>query len=191
MSRSTRSLFTAATIATLAYGLWSVTGADHEGPTAESAELMVNHLWIDRLPVGERDMVHYFLPVTNSHGRFGAAGRASRWRQLADHFAWSLEDDRLALFFGQEQVHWQPNVRAWRCDQDGFELCLELWDDHHKVSLYSRDEWVVEPDATAVPEALARALPAIADMVADVLDEHGVDAPAGHAEATALVLWTE
>jgi hypothetical protein len=192
MSKRKIELLAVVTASALSYGAWSLmSDSDVAEIDAESAELMVNHVWIDRLPEHERDMIRFFAPIRHPQGRVGIAGRASQWRQLADLFMWSLERDRLALFFGQEQVRWNASAKAWRCDVDGFELCLELSDDRHRIRLYSRDEWEIDPKATVVAEALVEDAPQIAHIVEQALHE---PRPAeadldGYAEDDVLPLW--
>lgn len=182
MSKRTPKLLLAAAIATLSYGAWSVmSGSDDDAVDADAAELMVNHVWVDRMPNDERDLIRFFVPIRHSQGRVGVAGRASNWRQLTDLFLWSLEEDRLALFFGQERVRWKARAKAWRCDAKGFELCLKIWDDRRELLLYSRDEWEIDPDAETAPEALVHDAPQLANAVDDALA-----APAGTADALTL-----
>jgi hypothetical protein len=148
MAKATKVLVGAAAVAGLIFGAWSLweTAADDE---AESAKLLQNHIWINRLPADERDMISFFVAIDHREGRVGAVGRSSVWRQLSDVFLWKLDGERLSLYFGQEEVKWQPKAKAWRCKGEapaGFELCLKIWDDRHTVLLYSRDEWEIDPD---------------------------------------------
>ena len=177
MSKRTPKLLAATAIAALSYGAWSFLSSDDDPAGSESAELMVNHIWIERLPTDERDMIGFYVPIRHSQGRVGAAGRSSQWRQLADMFLWSLEGDRLQLYFGQERVRFKGKAKAWRCDQNGFDLCLQISDGRHSLLMYSMDEWEIDPDSEEAPEAFADKAPQIADALEDAL-RSPVDAPA-------------
>ena len=149
MPKAKKVLIGAAAAAGLSFGAWSLCGTCGE-EEAQSAELLQNHVWINRLPSNERDMISFFVALDHPEGRIGAVGRSSSWRQLSDVFLWRLEGQRLNLYFGQEEVKWKPKAKAWRCEDDapaGFELCLKIWDDNHTVLLYSRDEWEIDPGA--------------------------------------------
>jgi hypothetical protein len=171
VSRTKKKLVVSLLGAGVALGAWSMTGSE-----PEEAGLFANHVWVNRMPEHERDMVRFFIPIQSDGNRVGAAGRVSAWRQLGDLFLWAREGDRLSLYFGQEQVHWKPQVKTWRCEREapeGFELCLKIWDGRHTVLLYSRDEWEVDPKAPDPSAHLRVAIPELPVTQPDTdLDVH-------------------
>jgi hypothetical protein len=170
-----KKLLVIAAIATLGCGAWSLLAGSDEPTPAESAQLLVNQIWIERMPTDERDMVRYFVAVKQSDGRVGVLGIASGWRDHSDLFLWALEEDRLSLYLGQQKRRLQLKAKAWHCDDpEGFELCLTLTDGRQTVHLYSFEGWRVDPDDAELPDALIEAAPRLADEVEDMLE---LDAP--------------
>ena len=191
MSKSKRWM-AVAVAAGIGVGAWWLASGD-EGSEAEGARLLKNHAWISHMPQGERDMVKFFVAIDHRDGKMGAAGRASQWRLLADSLQWGLQGDKLSLYFGQEEVRWTANVRAWRCEgeaPEGFELCLELSDDHHNVKFYSRDDWELDPEAVDVE--VAPELPFLSEAVERALSRHAEGSDAGFESyaPTQTVPWT-
>jgi hypothetical protein len=123
---------------------------DREPPTAE---LLVNRVWIERLPVDSRDMIRQLVVLQRSDRPVGVAAHNSRWRVTADLFVWKLDGDhRLSARFPQNNQQASFDVKAWRCTGKApapFELCLELRRGSKSVQLYSREDWVVTNDGPA------------------------------------------
>lgn len=116
---------------------------------AESAKHAVNQVWIERLPTDQRDMVHHLVLVRHARGRIGAVGRSSQWRHFVELFQWGLEGEKLSVFLPQEQQKASLRVRTWECADEApepFELCLELGSGKRTQTLYSRKDWIIEPN---------------------------------------------
>ena len=181
-------LVSLAAVGACAFGAWTLGSCvfgDHE---TAGAEHLANHVWLERLPTDERDMITHFLAIDSRDGRFGLVGRSSTWRHVIEVFKWHREDDRLRLFFPQERSRAAFKVRTWECKGEApapFELCLELARGDRSVVLYSRHDWVVDPHEVvedrsgaieelvaenAELEPLARSLAAVDADVADAVD---------------------
>jgi len=150
MPKTTTKLLGLALAGAGVYGLWTVgqglLGGDEE--TASTRHL-VNQVWIERMPKGQRDMIGHLVLLDMPEGRIGAAGKSSQWRVMVELFQWGLEEDRLSLFFPQDRVKAQVSVRTWSCEGEApepFELCLEVSNGRRKAVFYSLEEWHIDPD---------------------------------------------
>jgi len=135
-------------VGTAAYGAWHLASWLRE-PEVQDARRLTNQVWISRMPSGPRDVVGHLTVIQPKRGkRIGAVGHSSRFRFNIELFGWSLEGDRLALFFPQERVRAEFQARTWSCAGEApepFELCLELAANGRKVMFYSREDWVIDP----------------------------------------------
>ncbi len=158
-------LVSLAAVGACAFGAWTLGSCvfgDHE---TAGAEHLANHVWLERLPTDERDMITHLLAIDSRDGRFGLVGRSSTWRHVIEVFKWHREADRLTLFFPQERHRAAFKVRTWECKGEApapFELCLELTRGDRSVVLYSRHDWVVDPHGFVEDRSEA-----VADLVAD------------------------
>lgn len=143
-----------------ALGAWKLGSAVFSSEDeAAGARHLINQVWIERIPDNDRDMITHLLLLDTDDGRFGAVGRSSAWRHVVEIFKWSLEEDRLALFFPQERTRSQFKARTWECGGEApepFDLCLELSRGDRSVRFFSHHEWVVRPHEGAVDEAALR-----------------------------------
>jgi len=116
----------------------------------QDAAMLANRPWIDRMPEGPRDIVGHVTFLEHPRGKLGAAGRSSQWRHAIELFGWRQKGGRVDLFFPQERARGQLAAKTWRCAGEApepFDLCLELRDDVHRLRLYSREDWRIEPHA--------------------------------------------
>jgi hypothetical protein len=147
-----KKMFAGVLLVGLGLGGWraAVWYLDREPPTVD---LMVNRVWIERLPADPRDLVRELVVLKRSDQSVGIAARASRWHADVDAFLWAMEgDNRLAARFPQDNRRATFAVRAWRCAGQApapFELCLELGRGARKIQFYSRADWIVAADGTA------------------------------------------
>lgn len=143
-----------------ALGAWKLGSAVFSSEDeAAGARHLINQVWIERIPDNDRDMITHLLLLDTDDGRFGAVGRSSAWRHVVEIFKWSLEEDRLALFFPQERTRSQFKARTWECGGEApepFDLCLELSRGDRSVRFFSHHEWVVRAEDGAVDEAALR-----------------------------------
>jgi hypothetical protein len=184
MAKTTKRLLSLAVAGTAVWGVWSlgqtILGDD---PSADGTEWVVNHVWVERLPENERDMIGHLALIQHPRARIGVAGRSSQWRHFIELFKWGLERDRLSLYFPQEEMKAQVTVRTWRCAgeaPDPFEICLEISSGRRKATYYSREDWVIDVnDVDRSRRELSRESPELAAVF-----EHAVaDATATETEA--------
>jgi len=154
-------LVSLAAVGACAFGAWTLGSCVFGDQEAAGVEHLANHVWLERLPTDERDMITHFLALESRDGRFGLVGRSSTWRHVIEVFKWHRENDRLTLFFPQERSRATFKARTWECKGEApapFELCLELARGDRSVVFYSRHDWVVEPhgdSSEAVAELIA------------------------------------
>lgn len=111
---------------------------------------VINQVWIERMPRGERDLIAHLIAIEHDGHRVGSLGRASRWRVASDGFVWENQGDRVAARFPQNDCRLSVQVRAWKCAGQApapFDLCLELKGEKRVFRYYSRTDWVVQPHA--------------------------------------------
>ena len=159
MAKTKATLVSLVMVGACAFGAWKVGTCVLGEDEASSAEHFVNRVWLERMPEDDRDMITHLLLLDTDDGRFGAVGRSSAWRHVVEIFKWSLEEDRLALFFPQERQRALFKARTWECAGEApepFDLCLELSRGDRKIHFFSNHEWVVRPEDGAVDEAAIR-----------------------------------
>jgi len=153
---------------------------------AAAAKHAVNQVWIERLPVDNRDMISHFVLVDHRQGRIGGIGKSSQWRHFIELFQWGLEGENLKIYLPQDKVKAQLTVRTWKCAgeaPDPFELCMEISSGRKTMKFYSRTDWVIEPhdvegsiaelveETPELAAVLAEALPAEADEALELAPE--------------------
>jgi hypothetical protein len=151
MSRVGKQVVALAVVGGLAFGTWTLGqrlfSDDEVG--GEGARHAVNQVWIERVPADQRDMINHFVLVKHSQGKIGGFGKSSQWRHFVELFQWGLEGERLSVFLPQERTKAKLKVRTWECAgeaPDPFELCLELSNGKRSMKMYSRKDWVIEPE---------------------------------------------
>jgi hypothetical protein len=131
----------------------------------ETATLLANRFWIERMPRDPRDQVLNAAWIARDGEQVGALGRSSNFRLRFELFGWRLEQNRLSMHFPQDDLRVDLEVRARRCQVQGFELCLELRGPRGEIRLFSREDWIIQgsdapPELRALVDA-AKAAPAI------------------------------
>lgn len=171
-STSSRKLVATAAVGALALGLWSLSGEEHSEVAA--ADALPNQIWIDRVPQTDRDMITHLLLLDHPRARnFGLVGNSSQWRHHIEVLRWQLNGNHLGLLFPQDRRKAKLGVRTWECEGEApapFELCLELVAGKRSLKMYSRHDWVVEPQGERDLSALAAEYPELAGLA-------GTDAP--------------
>jgi len=153
--------------AALGWGAWTagsaLLGDDSE---AEGTRYVVNHVWIERLPEGPRDMIGHLAMIDHRQGRIGGAGRSSQWRHFIEIFQWKLDGHRLDLFFPQDEMHTAVGVKTYPCDApQPFDICMDIEAGRRKVTYYSNRDWEIDPgNAEASLEALTEEHPELANV---------------------------
>lgn len=129
---------------------------DENDPT-----LLINRLWLERLPRNERDMVMHMVAAQRDSESGGVFAVASQYRVLMELFSFKRTGrDRLVLTFPQDNKRAEVRVRTWACPDKapkGMELCLEAVYHQTRWRLYSRKDWVVKPRQPLAPDAPAAA----------------------------------
>ena len=139
--------------AVAAMGVFTYSSLSSDEDAAGTRNL-ANQVWIERMPQNHQDMVGHIVMLDKDGEQFGVVGRSSAWRHFLEIFGWRLENNRLKLFFPQEQVRGEVKVRTWRCEGEApepFELCLEFSNNGRTMNFYSRRDWVVK-DAASLEE---------------------------------------
>lgn len=164
MTRNLAVLAVLAAIGALTVGTYKL-GAALLGAGAGAPRLH-NQVWIERLPVDDRDMIHHLVLVDDEGERFGAFGKSSQWRHFVELFRWAREDARLTLLLPQERRRLDLGVKVWECAGEApapFQLCLELSNKRKTMRYYSRHDWSLDgadslAAVTAAHPELARVL---------------------------------
>jgi hypothetical protein len=183
MAKTTNTVLALAMTGAGVWGAWSL-GQSFFGDdsSVQGTEWVVNHIWVERLPENERDMIGHLALIRHPRARIGVAGRSSQWRHFIELFKWGLERDRLSLFFPQEEVKAKVKVRTWKCAGEApepFEICLEVSSGRRKATYYSREDWIIDVhDIDASRERITSETPELAGVFEQVV----VDAPLPTAE---------
>ncbi len=171
MSKAGKKVVALAIVGGLVAGTWMVGsrifGDDEVGD--EGARHAVNQVWIERVPADQRDMINHFVLVKHPQGKIGGFGKSSQWRHFVELFQWGLEGERLSVFLPQERQKAQLRVKTWECDGEApepFELCLELSNGKRSIKMFSRKDWVIEPqDVEGSIAAIGEAQPELAELL--------------------------
>lgn len=151
MPNNGKKLLALALVGACSFGAWKLSGALLSGE-AQASKHAVNQLWIDHVPVDERDMINTLVILDHPQGRVGVAGQSSQWRIMMDGLRWELAGSTLELFFPQDRVRLKVAVETWECKGEApapFELCMQLTNEHGRsVMLYSREDWEIDPGNT-------------------------------------------
>lgn len=88
--------------------------------------LLVNRIWVDRLPAKETDKIYVFALI-HPEG-LGVFSHASMWEGNFAAFEWKFggKQDRVQLRFPQDGKTAAMTWEARRCQEKGFDYCLTL-----------------------------------------------------------------
>jgi hypothetical protein len=145
-------------------------------PERTGPDRLVNQLWIERMPTGQRDLVWHFAAIEHEGRRFGALAHASAWRVHADRFLWKQQGDQFEFTTPQNGCHSSLKVRTWKCAGQApkpFELCLEFVGMGKTYRYFSREDWEIRPGARLEGEV---AFASAALQAAQPLEEAAGDA---------------
>ena len=120
----------------LALGGYAALRSKHEG-----GKLLVNRVWIDRLP--EHDTDHFELLVLVDDEPLGLFRKASQYEGTYAIFRYELRgDDKVQLLFPQDKSKHEVKYDARACDVKDFDYCLDLTGAPRGAKRYvSRKEW--------------------------------------------------
>ena len=126
-------------------------GPDACGPAKKPHDsLLVNRIWVDRVPQDKRDVVLHLALMSKGKRKFGAVARTSMWRMYVDLLRFEVDEKVLTLISPQEQTRTRFAYRAWRCKDEaprGFDLCLELSHRGRQFRLFSKAGQVYDQEA--------------------------------------------
>jgi hypothetical protein len=87
--------------------------------------LVFDRLWVDHLPTSETDPAQVFAAVTEQP--IGIFQRASMWSGAWELFRYQAPGDgQIVLLYPQSGAKERAGYRATRCQEKGFDFCLEL-----------------------------------------------------------------
>jgi hypothetical protein len=144
-------------IAIAASGLLAAAAAGWLGSGHEVADskVLVNRIWIDKLP--SRDTDHFELLVIVTEEPVGLFRRSSSFEGSYALFRYELRDgNKLQLLFPQDKSKHEVKYDARACDVKDFDYCLDLTGAPRGAKKYlSRKEWELEGgDAAEVQHQL-------------------------------------
>ncbi len=105
--------------------------------------LAYDRLWIDHMPTSQTEFVDILFMSTETKPRLGVFQHTSVWRGAYEVFVHErLGDGRLRLTYPQSRKSDEVTLRARRCDEKGFDYCLEVRGAAHGVGrYYSQRDW--------------------------------------------------
>ncbi|HIE51630.1 MAG TPA: hypothetical protein EYP85_07700 [Armatimonadetes bacterium] len=106
------------------WGLWS--SRTPNAPRPQQRELLLDRLWIERLPRSERDKFHLFVALFQN--QVGMFLYQSLWEGEWTGFQWHFRqgDERLHLRFPQTGQTAAIEWKITRSDRPGFDYCLTM-----------------------------------------------------------------
>lgn len=131
--------------------VWRFTRGGDEPAAAN--RLVVDRIWIDHVPRGERDMINIFVAI--SEEAVGVFQTTSLWRGAYEAFRYEAHGGELRVVFPQNGDRETVRTKAKRCSEQGMDFCLELDGASRGVKkYYSREGW--EIDRAADLDAIKR-----------------------------------
>jgi hypothetical protein len=122
---------------------------------ADDHRLALDRLWIDHMPQNPRDEISVFLAITEEP--IGIFQTASQWRGKYELFQHDAKGDELRVTYPQTGDRETVRARATKCDEKGWEYCLELKGASRGVKkYYSQEGW--EVGSLAAGDALVHKL---------------------------------
>jgi hypothetical protein len=129
----------------------------HDAP---DAKLFYDRLWIDHQPSDQTEAFQS-LWVDGAHP-FGNFATRNIWTGQFERFHYHVvprEDGILDFLFGATNERQRVRYTARVCNEDGFDLCLELSGTTRGLRrYYSKKAWQLQAGDLDSPDALARVL---------------------------------
>ena len=111
-------------------------------PETNEGNLVTDRLWLDHIPRTQRETVNGLVMI--SQESIGVFNAASRWKGQYELFGYEHKGNELRLVFPQTGDRDSVRVRATRCNQGGFDYCLELDGSSRGVKrYYSQKGWEI------------------------------------------------
>jgi len=134
-------------------GAWAIarwTGAEKSADVSDPS-LILNRLWVDRLPVKPKDTANVFATITRQ--KLGVFQSVSQYKGSYELFHFTASGGELRVVYPQTDQQETVKARAWKCKEEDMDFCLELTGASRGVKRYhSLDGWEIRDAST--PEQL-------------------------------------
>lgn len=112
-------------LAALAFVAWRGLRGDAVDDERRGADLFYGRVWIDHLPASPDEAFHVF--GTADREPLGWFAKRTRWKGAWEIFKYEERGDgKVEIVRPQTGERLRVTYRAWHCDQDKFDYCLEL-----------------------------------------------------------------
>jgi hypothetical protein len=140
-------------------GLVGVFWGLRASPTDEN-ELAFNRVWISHLPQHEKDKISIFAMIDEEE--IGIFDERSLFQGDFDIFEYRKDGNSILITLLQTEKKSKSSFKASRCNEKGFDFCLEIRGNQRGPSRYvSRKGWEIESTDAAL--ALARKISALTE----------------------------
>jgi hypothetical protein len=168
-----------ALVGAASFGIWKV-GSSMLSAETQATENLLNQVWVERLPVDDRDIVQHFVLIDHRQGKVGAFSRSSQWRASIEVIRWELNGSKLDMYFPQSRLRAYTTVKTWECEGEApapFELCMSMTDGKGgSRTLYSRKDWELKAgDVAGSLEDIIDDEPTLAGLLGTI-DESSAEA---------------
>lgn len=121
-----------------------------------AADIVRNRIWIDHMPVGEKD-THAVFALWQPEA-FGVFANRNRWRVELERFRYEMTGGEVQAVWPLSGVRRTLTIKAEKCRVDDWDFCLEIEGAPSGVRrYYSRVGWE-RKDRRSVDEAIADVL---------------------------------
>jgi hypothetical protein len=122
----------------------------HHAAAADEATPALDRLWIDHLPANPRDEISVFLALSDEP--LGIFQTASQWRGKYEMFQHETSGEDVRIVYPATGERETVRIRARKCDDNGWEYCLEMKGASRGVKkYYSMEGWEVGSTDAAAP----------------------------------------
>jgi hypothetical protein len=118
-------------------------GGGTEEAVRDSEQLALDRVWIDHMPRDERDTVSVFVAITEEP--LGVFQTSSVWKGNFEMFRYQAKGNDLRIVYPQNNERETVKASARRCNDSGWDYCLELDGSTRGVKRYfSRKGWEID-----------------------------------------------
>jgi hypothetical protein len=139
-----KKLLLVAALAAVGFGGWRLRAHSHHAAVTDGGEnkLLVDRLWIDRMPEHERDPINVLALLSDD--KLGVFQNLTAYRGSYELFRYERSGGELRVKYPQTGESDKLSVKVTRCDEDGMDFCLDVSGGSRGVRhYYSREEWVI------------------------------------------------
>jgi hypothetical protein len=128
-------------LAALALVAWrGLRGGSVADDERRGADLFYGRAWIDHRPATPNDTFHVF--GTADSERFGWLAERTRWKGAWEIFKYQERGDgKVEIVRPETGERLRVSYRAWRCEERGFDYCLEMSGMPGPSRFYSKKGW--------------------------------------------------